>query len=227
VVTRRRAIVAAIAIGLLIWGAWSYSSGGLLWVLMRGAAGDSATPITFRQRVESWGALAPAVYVVAVVIEVIVAPIPGTLLYAPAGVLFGGFLGGALSLVGNVTGAAICCAIGAAIGERRLAARLESEKLRPYVEMLRSRAIVVVMLLRLNPLTSSDFVSYAAGAAGVRPWRVAAGTALGMAPLCFAQAYLAEQLFERLPPWLAVAVGVALVLIIVLVLRYGRSRSTR
>ena len=37
--------------------------------------------------VASWGPLAPVVYTLAVVVEVIVAPIPGTLLYAPAGAI--------------------------------------------------------------------------------------------------------------------------------------------
>ena len=42
-------------------------------------------------------------------VEVVVAPIPGTMLYAPGGVIFGGFLGGLLSLAGNVIGAGIAC----------------------------------------------------------------------------------------------------------------------
>ena len=48
----------------------------------------------------------------------------------------------------------------------------------------------VVLLLRANPLTSSDLVSYAAGVAGVPPWKVAAGTLIGLAPLCYLQAVL-------------------------------------
>ena len=67
------------------------------------------------------------------------------------------------------------------------------------MERIRRRGLLVVMLLRLNPLTSSDLVSYAAGLVGVPVWRVALGTLVGMAPLCYAQAHASEWLFRLLP----------------------------
>jgi uncharacterized membrane protein YdjX (TVP38/TMEM64 family) len=183
------------------------------------AAGGDMSYERLRAIVDSWGPLAPAVYTVAVVVEVVVAPIPGTLLYAPAGLLFGGFLGGVLSLVGNVLGAALCCVIGAAVGQEAIARRASGTRLQPHLARLRLRAFWLVLLLRINPLTSSDLVSYAAGAAGVPAWKVAAGTLIGMAPLCFAQAYLAEQLFTRLPPWALAASAIVIVVAVVLVMR--------
>ena len=57
----------------------------------------------------------------------------------------------------------------------------------------------VVLLLRLNPLTTSDLVSYAAGVAGVPAWKVAVGTLVGLAPWCYLQAYFAERVFEVVP----------------------------
>jgi len=74
-----------------------------------------------------------------------------------------------------------------------------------------------VFLLRVNPLTSSDIVSYAAGATSMPIWKLLVGTTLGMAPLCFAQAYLAESLLIAFPwliyPLLVAAVAYALVFI--------------
>jgi uncharacterized membrane protein YdjX (TVP38/TMEM64 family) len=213
-----------LAVAAIAWAIWSYAAGGIIHVVATGAA-DHASYARLREHVERWGALAPVIYVCAVVVEVLVAPIPGTLLYAPGGVLFGGFLGGSLSLLGNVIGAAIACVLGGAIGRRLLWARVDPEKVKPYADLLQRRAVWVVMLLRVNPLTSSDLVSYAAGAAGVPPWKVAAGTAVGMAPLCFAQAYLAEQLFTRLSLPVLIAVGMALLLAVVAVLFYRKRRS--
>jgi uncharacterized membrane protein YdjX (TVP38/TMEM64 family) len=210
------------AIVLAVWATSSYANGGVVNLLMRAADVD-VSHAQVRALVESWGPLAPIGYTLAVVVEVVVAPIPGALLYAPAGVLFGGFLGGILSLLGNVLGAALCCFLGGAIGQSALSRRMDGSRLQPYVTLLRRRALWVVLLLRVNPLTSSDLVSYAAGAAGVPVWKVAAGTAIGLAPLCFAQAYLAEQLFTRLPLWLLVVSGLAAMLIVVWVLRLGTS----
>ena len=55
------------------------------------------------------GVAAPLAYVGFVTVKAVVAPIPGTMLHAPGGVIFGGFLAGLLSLAGNVIGAGIAC----------------------------------------------------------------------------------------------------------------------
>ena len=178
-----------------------------------------------REVVASWGPLAPVVYTLAVVVEVIVAPIPGTLLYAPAGAIFGGFVGGSLSLVGNVAGAAVCAVIGRMIGERVLARRVDGSQLGRYRTLLEQRGMWLVLLLRLNPLTTSDLVSYAAGVAGVPAWKVALGTLFGLAPWCYAQAYFAERVFEVVPGAYLVLGGVALIIIAIGVLLTQRGRG--
>jgi uncharacterized membrane protein YdjX (TVP38/TMEM64 family) len=152
-----------------------------------------------RAIVAGWGPLAPIVYTIAVIVEVIVAPIPGTFLYAPAGAIFGGLLGGTLSLIGNVVGAAISCVLGRIIGERVVGNAADSPRFNRYRDLMRERGLWLVLVLRINPLTSSDLVSYAAGVAGVPTWKVAAGTLVGMAPLCYVQAYFAERVFELVP----------------------------
>lgn len=176
-----------------------------------------------RSLILSAGVFAPIVYVAAVTVEVVVAPIPGALLYAPGGAIFGGWWGGTLSLVGNVAGASLATWIGATFGARLLPAA-EWPRLARYGERVRQRGILVVLLLRVNPITSSDLVSYAAGLAGVPVWRVAIGTAAGMAPLCYAQAFAAEWIFRVLPGSgvLLVAMGAAYVLVLAVLLFRSR-----
>ncbi|GIT31025.1 MAG: hypothetical protein Ct9H300mP1_30710 [Planctomycetaceae bacterium] len=53
---------------------------------------------------DRFGVFSPLVYIGLVMIEVIVAPIPGAMLYAPGGVIFGAIPGGFYSLIGNVIG---------------------------------------------------------------------------------------------------------------------------
>src|SRR4029453_16713650 len=129
-----RRVRVALALGLLgllaVWGVWSYRSGGIFRLLAD--AGDlPAAMNALRTYVLGWGALAPLVYIGAVIVEVLVAPFPGTLLYAPAGALFGGFLGGTYSLAGNVIGAGLAAWIGRALGEAWVARRLASTDLAP------------------------------------------------------------------------------------------------
>ena len=180
------------------WGVWSYTTGGLMFVLVQAALHGEDAVAQLRTLVLSAGAFAPLVYVAAVTIEVVVAPIPGTLLYAPGGAIFGGWWGGTLSLAGNVLGASLATWLASMFGARVLSAR-DWPRLAEYGERVRRRGIIVVLLLRINPLTSSDLVSYAAGLAGVPVWRVAVGTAIGMAPLCYAQSFAAEWIFRVLP----------------------------
>lgn len=183
---------------LLVLAVVSYARGGIVAVVVAAAVGHEGGIDRLRELILSAGVLAPAVYVLAVAIEVIVAPVPGILLYAPGGAIFGGWWGGTLSLAGNVIGATFAGWVGGTFGERLLAGR-DVAALAPYRERLRQRGLLLVALLRVNPLTSSDLVSYAAGLAGVPVWRVAAGTAIGIAPLCYAQAHAAEWIFDVMP----------------------------
>jgi uncharacterized membrane protein YdjX (TVP38/TMEM64 family) len=214
----------AILLGLLAvtaaWAVWSYASGGLTYLLVAAATDNRYGIDTLRSWVLSWGALAPLVYVLAVTIEVMVAPIPGTLLYAPAGAIFGGAWGGTLSLAGNVLGASIATWIGGVLGEGWVSRRLARDDLERYRQRLLARATWIVFLLRVNPFTSSDIVSYVAGAIGVPVRKVAIGTLVGMAPLCYAQAYLSATLFEFLPGgiWIIVGLGAVYVAIVIALL---------
>jgi uncharacterized membrane protein YdjX (TVP38/TMEM64 family) len=183
---------------LVTWAAWSWMSGGVMAIVTRSALDGEQALEQLRQLILGAGAWAPVVYVLAVVVEVMIAPIPGALLYAPGGAIFGGFVGGTLSLIGNVAGASLATWLAATIGSRAIGAG-DWPRLHRIAARVRERGILVVLLLRINPLTSSDLVSYAAGLAGVPVWRVAVGTALGMAPLCYAQAYASAWLFRVLP----------------------------
>jgi uncharacterized membrane protein YdjX (TVP38/TMEM64 family) len=201
---------------------FSYWSSGYLSALAASPEHEGTWLDAVRRVVGSLGPLAPIVYTLAVVVEVIVAPIPGALLYAPGGALFGGFWGGTLALLGNVIGAAICCALGRVIGERLLGAQASSPHFARYRTSLADRGIWVVLLLRANPLTSSDLVSYAAGVAGVPPWKVAAGTLIGLAPLCYLQAYFAEQVFTLVPGWILAAGGIVLLVLVIVIVAQAR-----
>jgi uncharacterized membrane protein YdjX (TVP38/TMEM64 family) len=223
-VRRGPVLLLILVVVIAAWSLYSYWSAGFVYVLVSGDPGQGPWLERVRHTVAGWGRLAPIIYTLAVVVEVIVAPIPGTLLYAPAGAIFGGFVGGSLSLVGNVVGAAICSLLGQMIGERVLSKRVDGSQLGRYRTLLEKRGLWVVLLLRLNPLTTSDLVSYAAGVAGVPAWKVAAGTLVGLAPWCYLQAYFAERVFEVVPGAVLILGGAVLTMILVGVLVVGRRR---
>ena len=137
-----------------------------------------------RQFFDQAGIWAPLLYVAFVIVEVIIAPIPGIMLYAPGGLIFGPWLGGSLALIGNVIGAGISCGLTRSLGSSwldRISSGTAMSRLQTALEKDGSRLIV---MLRLNPLTSTDLLSYAAGFTRIPIHRVMLATGIGMAPLC-------------------------------------------
>jgi uncharacterized membrane protein YdjX (TVP38/TMEM64 family) len=180
------------------WAVWSYATGGVARVLFDFALSDGEALADASGWVRSYGVLAPVGYVLAVIVEVVVAPVPSPILYGAGGAVFGGAAAGALTLAGNAAGAFASARLGRWLGEAWVRARLghRHDALRAKLE---NRGFWVVLLLRLNPLTSSDVVAYAAGALGLRPGPTALATTLGVAPLVFVQTYGGPQLIEALP----------------------------
>lgn len=168
-------------------------------MLLRSEATAEEKVTALRAFFARFGIAAPLAYVGFVTVEVVVAPLPGTMLYAPGGVIFGGFWGGLLSLAGNVFGAGIACLSMRVFLGQRAETYLARSALAPYEASITRRGAWVIFLLRVNPLTSSDLVSYAAGLTHLPVWKVMLATLAGMAPLCFAQAYLAEELLTAFP----------------------------
>src|SRR5262245_31084669 len=191
----KRRVFAGIFIIILLACVWSYAGGGIMRTLLTpGLRGDDRLA-DVRTYFESWGAAAPLAYTMVVIVEVVLAPIPGTLLYLPGGVIFGWFIGGTASLAGNVVGAGLACQIMRSLARAYVEPYLERSELSKYEAALEARGFWIVFLLRVNPLTSSDLVSYAAGLTRLPAWKVMAGTLFGMAPLCFMQAYFAQEVF--------------------------------
>lgn len=195
----KRILLALLLVVVMSGVAWSYRTGGIMKVLLDPQI-ESPTRLTqIQDYFHGWGPVAPAVYLLVVIVEVLLAPIPGTLLYLPGGLIFGWLVGGSMSLAGNVLGAGVACRIMRTFGRQRIERYLERPTLQKYLALIEARGFWVVLLLRINPFTSSDLVSYAAGLTRIPIWKVMTGTFAGMAPLCFVQAYFSQEIFTAFP----------------------------
>lgn len=206
---------------LLLLAAHSYLNDGLV-AIMTSTQLTSSDKVTYLQQFfREMGPAAPVVYVLFVIVEVTVAPIPGAMLYAPGGVIFGGFWGGLLSLVGNVLGAGLACQIMRVARHRLLERCFSRELLGRYESRLADSGLWLVAILRVNPLTSSDLVSYAAGLTRMPTWKVMLGTLIGMAPLCWAQSFLADNVLTLFPQLIMplMITGVVYMGVVILILK--------
>jgi uncharacterized membrane protein YdjX (TVP38/TMEM64 family) len=221
----RRILAIAFLLLLCAFSVWSYQNDGIMSLMFE----PNIEPVDRLTRIQdyfaSWGLAAPLGYMLLVAIETILAPIPGAVLYMPGGALFGWFFGGTLSLTGNIIGSGIACQIMRALGRSRLERFLEDGSIKKYQTILEKRGIWIIFVLRVNPFTSSDFVSYAAGLTRLPVWKVMFGTFLGMTPLCYLQSYFAEELLTTFPRLVypLILIGVAYgVYVAILVRRLAR-----
>ncbi len=198
----------------------SWGSGGIVADLVNSDLTAADRVARLQEFFRDAGALSPLAYVVFVIAEVVIAPIPGLMLYAPGGLIFGPWYGGTLALVGNMIGAGLSCSLTRTANHRwldRIAGHKSMENLQ---DVLNRRGLWMIVLLRLNPLTSSDLLSYAAGFTQIPVWHMMLATGLGMAPLCFAQSWLSDSLFNRWPNllWPLLFAGVVYLVVVVIVL---------
>jgi uncharacterized membrane protein YdjX (TVP38/TMEM64 family) len=113
--------------------------------------------------------------------------VPGPLLAAASGVLFGTWVGFLVTLSSAVLAALMGWAVGKAVGEVDWR----------YRDLLQRRGLWAVVVQRLLPGVPDAPVNYLAGVAGVRAWHLALGTAIGVAPRAFAYTALGDAIGDR------------------------------
>src|SRR5262245_46577282 len=95
---RSRWLALAGLLGAVSIVGWSYLSGGIAQVLCSTQTPGPEKIARLQAYFQQVGAAAPLIYAALVALEVIVAPIPGTMMYLPGGLIFGWQTGGAVSL---------------------------------------------------------------------------------------------------------------------------------
>lgn len=175
-----------ILIILLIFIPYSYFSKGLIYFLINS---DTSYIVNF---VNSFGIFSLIVFVFLVILEVVFAPIPPFALYIVAGVIFGGFFGGILVLIGNICGSIIDFEIARIFGKNYIEKKLNKKKKIQFDEFIKKYGAWSIFLLRINPLTSSDLFSYLAGLSKMKLKTFILATSCGLIPLIFFQTYLGD-----------------------------------
>ena len=169
------AVVGAAALVLWWLGTWEY-----LWELFSDRE-------RLQRAVEGAGPLAPAVFVLLLVAQAVLAPLPAPAVAFAGGYVFGTFWGFVLTWFGVLIGGAISFGISRLLG-RGFVER--STRLKGLDRQVEEHGAVLVFVLRLIPLVSFDVISYAAGLTGISFWRFLLATALGAAPGTFVFVYL-------------------------------------
>lgn len=163
-----------------------------------------------RALVADAGWIGPVLYVMAYAF-LTVALVPGALLTASGGVLFGIGTGSLLTLVGATLGAMAAFVIARAAG-RPAVDGLVSGRVERVDRWLGDRGLVAVLTLRLVPLVPFNAANYAAGVTAIRLRDFIAGTAVGIVPGVVVYTGLGARASDPTGPGFLVAVGGLVVL---------------
>ena len=140
-----------------------------------------------QQTIDGSGALGPALFLLLLVLQAVIAPLPAPALAMAGGYSFGTFKGFLLTWLGALMGGMVCFGLSRLFGRGFVSESVRIGKLDRYVE---EHGALVVFVLRLIPLISFDAISYGAGLSSLSFFKFLLATALGMAPGTFVFVYL-------------------------------------
>jgi uncharacterized membrane protein YdjX (TVP38/TMEM64 family) len=162
-----------------------------------------------RDYILSFGAWAPIVSALLMILQALVAPLPAFVLAFANGLAFGTFWGGMLSLVSASLAAAVSFWIARLLGRGPVEALVGRSHLGAADRWFLRWGAYAILVTRLVPIISFDIISYAAGLTRMSFWRFMVATAVGMAPATFLYSYLGRQASQYVQV-LLVAFGVVI-----------------
>ncbi|ANI38219.1 TVP38/TMEM64 family protein [Mycolicibacterium vaccae] len=160
-----------------------------------------------RGLIESTGPLAPLAYVVVSAILGALL-VPGPLLAAGSGFLFGPLLGTFVTLGATVGNALISSYAGRRAGRDSARALLGAERAVRIDRLIERGGLWAVVGQRFVPGISDALASYAFGAFGVPLWQMAAGAFIGSMPRAFVYTALGSSIGEFSAPLAFSAIAV-------------------
>src|SRR6201997_75446 len=149
-----------------------------------------------RRTVKATGPAAPLTYIVlSAVLGAIF--VPGPILAASSGLLFGPVLGVFVTLGATVGTAVVASLVGRRAGRDSARALLGTERADRIDAVIERRGLWAVVGPRFVPGISDALASYAFGAFGVPLWQMAIGAFIGSAPRAFAYTALGASIGNR------------------------------
>ena len=143
-----------------------------------------------KQFISSYGVYAAVISFALMVLQSIVAPLPAFVLTFANANLFGWWQGAILSWSSAMAGAAVCFYIARILG-RDVAERLTSKTgLKQIDNFFEKYGNNTILICRLLPFVSFDYVSYAAGLTAMSFWDFFIATGIGQLPATIVYSYV-------------------------------------
>ena len=155
------------------------------------ATGDFSAASEFMAQ---YGPAAAVVSFLLMVLQSVIAPLPAFLITIANANLFGWWQGAILSWASAMVGAALCFWIARVVGREAVEKLAGKNGIRQMEEFFQRHGTQSVLIARLLPFVSFDWVSYFAGLTSMRFWSFFLATGLGQLPATIVYSYVGGML---------------------------------
>lgn len=169
--------------------------------------------------IQSRGKWAPLVTISLHILQVLIAPIPGTAIDAVNGLLFGPWLGTLYSMTGLMIGSTIVMALTRRYGRRLVKHFLDISAFERIDKMVERHGSKVIFLIWLLPFLPDDVVCFLAGLTSIPLVELVILALIGRIPGVFVANLLGSQV-DSLALWQWIVLGVFFALVAGFVFRF-------
>lgn len=129
--------------------------------------------------------------------------LPGGLLAVIAGVAFGGWLGGSLTVIGSTIGASLSFLLGRTLLKDAIINKYGDQPVfKKVTQGVADNGVAFLILTRLVPIFPYALQSYAYALTPMRFWQFSVISGVTMLPACFIYAYLAADILTQGITWI-------------------------
>ena len=206
---------------IIILITYNYFSGGFIYDI---ANQDLEDILLF---INSFGGLSWLIYIIIIVIEVVIAPIPSLILNIAGSVSFGPLTASLLMIIGSSIGNTISYYVAKRYGNLYFESLISEKSKATFHKYSDKYGPLFLFILRLNPITSTDLFSYLAGIIGIPFNRFFISTMLGMIPTIFVISYFGEAFIKNNPIFLLsffIITVIYIVILLYLLLRFEKNK---
>lgn len=158
------------------------------------AVPEITDPAWIRAKIETYGPLAPVVFILVQAGQVVLAPLPGQLLTFVGGYLFGTGYGAAFSLVGAAIGSAVAFLLARRYGRPYVERVITPETMAAFDEVVARDGRFALFLVFLVPGLPDDAICFMAGVTRLPLWQLVVISSAGRVPGYLLMSYAGAQL---------------------------------
>jgi uncharacterized membrane protein YdjX (TVP38/TMEM64 family) len=168
-----------------------------------------------RAYVESWGAIAPAAFIMIQALQVVIAPIPGEFSGAVGGFIFGAWPNVIYSTIGLTLGSIVAFLAARIIGLPLVHLVVSRETLERFRFLSERRGTVLAFILYLFPGFPKDILCYVLGVSPMRFLNFLGACAFGRIPGTVMLSFTGSALYDENWSLLAVVTGVCVLALVI------------